>query len=221
MTTTTLSAPAARSTSTGSLLLAGAVAGPLFVTVVLAQAYTRSGFDPARHPLSSLALGDLRWLQIVNFFVCGALIVAGAVGLRRALRGGRASTWGPRLLGLGGVTLIVAGVFPTDPINGYPVGVPDAVTATGVVHSMAPAVGGIAGLIAYVVFARRFAADRERSWLAWTVAAPIAILATDAIAFATGDFRPLLIGQLIGAGWTTSLCLRLALSQPGKSGPRG
>jgi hypothetical protein len=205
----TLSVAATRSRSSGRLLLAGAVAGPLFVAVVLAQAYTRTGFDPARHPLSSLALGDLGWLQVVNFVACGALSVAGAVGLRRALRTGRASTWGPRLVGLGGGALIVAGVFPTDPVNGYPVGSPDTVTATGIVHSMAPAVTGIAGLIAYVVFARRFAADRERGWLAWTVAAPIAILAMDAVAFTAGDFRAMLVGQLIGAAWTTSICLKL------------
>src|SRR5258705_1049809 len=115
----------ARSSSTRPLLVAGAVAGPLFLAVVLALAYARAGYDPARHSLSSLALGDLRWLQIANFVVCGALIIAGAFGVRRALSPGRASRWGPRLLGLGGAALIVAGVFPTDPINGYPVGVAD------------------------------------------------------------------------------------------------
>ncbi len=206
---TAMDVAAARSTSTGRLLLAGAVAGPLFVAVVLAQAYTRTGFDPARHPLSSLALGDLGWLQVVNFVACGALTVAGAVGLRRALRTGRASTWGPRLVGVGGVALIVAGVLPTDPVNGYPVGTPDAVTATGIAHSMAPAAAGIAGLIAYVLFARRFAADRERGWLAWTIAAPIAVLTTNVVAFGTSDFRAMVLGQLIGAAWTTSICLKL------------
>ncbi|GIF63771.1 hypothetical protein Ais01nite_18060 [Asanoa ishikariensis] len=205
--TATLAAPATQ--STGRLLAAGAVAGPLFVAVVLAQAYTRDGFDLAQHPLSSLALGDGGWLQILNFVVCGALTIVAAVGLRRALLPGRASTWGPRLVRLGGVALIVAGIFQADPVNGYPVGTPDAVTVHGIIHSMAPAVGGIAGLVAYVVFARRFSADRERGWLAWTIAAPIAILATDAIAFSTTDFRAMLVGQLIGAVWTTSLCLKL------------
>lgn len=204
-----LSVPTARSTSARPLLLAGAVAGPLFVAVALAQGYTRSGFDPARHPLSSLVFGDFGWLQTANFIVCGALTLAGAVGLRRALASGRASTWGPRLLGLGGAALIVAGIFPADPINGYPVGTPDTVTWHGVVHSIGPAVAGIAGLIAYVVFARRFAAANERGWLSWTIVAPIAILATDVVAFAATDFRALLVGQLIGAGWATSIYLKL------------
>jgi hypothetical protein len=179
------------------------------VAVTLAQAYTRNGFDPARHPLSSLALGDLGWLQIANFVVCGALTLAGAVGLRRALAPGRGSAWCPRLVGLGGAALIVAGIFPTDPINGYPVGAPDTVTWHGIVHSMAPAVAGIAGLIAYVVFARRFAADHERGWLAWSIVAPVAVLATNAVALAAADFRAMLIGQLIGAVWATSVYLKL------------
>ncbi len=210
----TLAVPAARTASAGPLLMAGAVAGPLFVAVVLAQAYTRNGFDPARHPLSSLALGDLGWLQIANFVICGALAVAGAFGLRRALAPGRASIWGPRLLGLGGVAWIVSGIFLTDPINGYPVGTPDAVTWHGIIHSMAPAVAGIAGLAAFVVFARRFSADRERGWLAWSIVAPVAVLATDAVAFAAADFRPMVIGQLIGALWATSVYLKL-LRAPG------
>jgi hypothetical protein len=205
----TLSVPTSRSTSVGPLLIAGAVAGPLFVAVVLAQAYTRTGFDLARHPLSSLALGDLGWLQIANFIVCGGLTLAGAVGLRRALTPGRGSTWIPRLIGLGGAALIVAGVFRTDPINGYPIGTADTVTWHGIVHSTAPTVAGIAGLIAYVLFARRFAADRERGWLAWTIVAPVAVLATDVVAVAAADFRLMVVGELIGAVWATSVYLKL------------
>jgi hypothetical protein len=83
------------------------------------------------------------------------------------------------------------------------------VTWHGIVHSMAPAVAGIAGLIAYVVFARRFAADRERGWLISSIVAPVAVLATDAAAFAASDFRPMLIGQRIGAVWATSVYLKL------------
>jgi hypothetical protein len=199
----------AASTSVGRLLLAGAVAGPLFVAVILIQAYTRDGFDPARHPLSSLALGSHGWLQVANFVVCGALAVAGAVGLRRALRSGRASTWGPRLFWIGGVALVVAGIFPADPMNGYPAGAPDSVSWHGIIHSMAPAIAGLAGLAGYVVFARRFAADGERGWLVWTVATPLAILACNAIGFGAGDFRVNLAGQLIGAVWTTSVYVKL------------
>jgi Protein of unknown function (DUF998) len=109
------------------------------------------------------------------------------------------------------VALIVAGVFAPDPINGYPAGTADTVSWHGIVHSMAPAVAGIAGLIAYVVFARRFAADRERGWLVWSVVAPVAVLTTNAVAIAAADFRVTLIGQMLGAVWATSVYIKLKL----------
>jgi hypothetical protein len=156
-----------------------------------------------------LALGEFGWLQTANFLVCGGLTLAGAVGLRWTLAGGRAGTWGPWLIALTGLALIVAGVFPADPMNGFPAGTADPVTWHGTVHSAGPALAGIAGLVAYVVFARRFAADHERRWVAWSVIAPIAIFASNATAFAVADFRLILISQLIGTAWTTSVYLKL------------
>ena len=205
----TLAAPTDRSTPVRPLLLAGAAAGPLFVAAVLAQAYVRPGFDPARHPLSSLALGDLGWLQIANFLIYCGLTLTGAVGLQRALGRSRGATWGPRLIALSGVGFIVAGIFPADPINGFPAGTDDVVTWHGAVHSAAgAALAGIAGLVAYGVFARRFAADREWRWVVWTTVTPILVLASSATAAATTDFRPMLMGQAIGAAWITSLFLK-------------
>ena len=88
---------------TARLLTAGIVAGPLFVVVWALQAFTRDGFDPGRHPLSLLSLGDLGWIQIANFVVTGALFVTCAVGLRRVLHPGPAGNWGPRLVGAVGL----------------------------------------------------------------------------------------------------------------------
>ncbi|MEO3810332.1 DUF998 domain-containing protein [Sphaerisporangium sp. B11E5] len=207
-------AATARSTSAGPLLVAGAVAGPLFVAAVLAQVHTRAGFDPARHPLSSLALGDHGWLQTLNFIVSGVLTLAGAAGLRRSMAPGRAATWGPRLIGVGGATQIVAAVFLADPVNGYPAGTPDTVTWHGAVHSLAPAVAGVAGLVAYVMFARRFRGDREHGWLTWTVVAPLAILTANAASIAAADFRPLLVAQTVGAAWATSIYLKYRRALP-------
>ena len=48
----------ATSPGTATLLAAGVVAGPLYVTVSLAQALIRPGFDLTRHPWSALANGD-------------------------------------------------------------------------------------------------------------------------------------------------------------------
>src|SRR3954454_19691866 len=73
----TTTAPAARTATSSSqaLLTCGAVAGPLWAVVSLAQAATREGFDISRHPLSALSNGALGWLQIANFVVAGVLMV--------------------------------------------------------------------------------------------------------------------------------------------------
>jgi hypothetical protein len=86
--------------TTRALLACGVAAGPLFVVVGLAQMLTRDGFDPLRHPLSLLSLGDLGWIQIANFVLAGGLFVACAVGMRRVMRPGRGGTWGPLLGGV-------------------------------------------------------------------------------------------------------------------------
>jgi Protein of unknown function (DUF998) len=80
--------PAALHAETVRLLACGAVAGPLFLAVLMIQAFTREGFDLSRHPLSLLSLGNLGWIQIANFVVTGALMVACATGMRRVLRPG-------------------------------------------------------------------------------------------------------------------------------------
>ncbi len=82
-------------TNTKRLLLGGMVGGPLFVVVGLAQALTRHGFDLTRQALSLLTLGNAGWIQIASFLVTGALAMAFATGMRRALRGGPGGTWAP------------------------------------------------------------------------------------------------------------------------------
>src|SRR4029453_13915282 len=122
--TTPLEAPDTPRNRTRVLLACGIVAGPLFLVVGLLQAVTREGFDPTRHPLSLLSLGELGWIQIANFVVTGVLYLACAVGMWRVLHPGRSGTWGPLLVGGFGLGLILAGIFTTDPGAGFPPGAP-------------------------------------------------------------------------------------------------
>jgi hypothetical protein len=115
---TTLSSGGARTgggTLTQPLLAGGIAAGPLFIGMSLIQAFTRRGYDLRRHPVSLLLLGDQGWIQLATFVLTGLLAIACAAGFRRALHHGRAGTWGPLLVGLYGLALIIAGVFPPDP----------------------------------------------------------------------------------------------------------
>ena len=83
--------------ATRRLLDCGIVAGPVFATTVAIQVLTRDGYDLTQHPISMLSLGELGWIQIVNFVLAGLLSIAFAVGMRRVLHSGRAGTWGPVL----------------------------------------------------------------------------------------------------------------------------
>ena len=49
--------------------------------------------------ISQLSLGDLGWIQITSFILTGLLAVAGAGGVRRALKGQKSGTWGAILVG--------------------------------------------------------------------------------------------------------------------------
>ena len=94
-----------KSAKTKRLLACGAIAGPLFVLVFLVEGASRASYDPLRHPVSSLALGPSGWTQSLNFVVAGLLTLAFAFGLKRVLRPGKGSVWGPLLVGIWAVGL--------------------------------------------------------------------------------------------------------------------
>src|SRR5260370_3284706 len=96
------------------LLYAGVIGPLLFIVVFLVEGLTRPGYSAWRHYVSQLATGEGGWVQVANFLVCSSLMVAFAMGLRFALRGGRASIGAPILFGFVGTALLVAGIFLTD-----------------------------------------------------------------------------------------------------------
>lgn len=152
---------------TRTLLLAGIVAGPLYVGVSLAQALTREGFDITRHAWSQLANGDLGWIQATNLKVTGLLVAAFAYGLHRALHDGPGHRWGPRLLGVFGVGVFTAGFFPADAALGFPPGTPadyQEMTALGTGHMLSASTGFLAAIASCFVLARRFRTNGRRRW---------------------------------------------------------
>lgn len=106
------------------LLAAGIAAGPVYVLVGLVEAFTRSGFDLARHSLSLLTNGDRGWIHMAMLVTTGLLTMAGAVGLRQSLTGGPGRSWGPILVGIYGAGLVAAGLLTADPAQGFPPGTP-------------------------------------------------------------------------------------------------
>jgi hypothetical membrane protein len=150
----------------------------------------RPGFDIRRHAVSALSLGEAGWVQQTNFIVAGLLVAACAVGLRRALRGGRAGTWGPLLVGIYGLGLIAAGIFSTDPVNGFPPGTttPTQLSVHGTLHLLVSSIAFLCLIIASaIVFARRFAGLGQRGWAAYSIATGAYFLVTWIGLIATGD----------------------------------
>jgi hypothetical protein len=146
---------------TRSLLGYGVLAGPFYVVVAAAQVVFREGFDPLRHSVSQLANGDYGWIQVVNFLLTGAMTVAAAVGVSRALPRGRPARWTALLLGGYGVGLLAAGALRADPSDGFPPGTPAGVgelTWHGTGHLLAAGLGFLclvaAGYVVAVCFAR-------------------------------------------------------------------
>jgi len=167
-----LSSPAATSL-TRVFLTCGIIAGPLYVALGLLQALIRPGYDVTRHDLSLLSNGNLGWIQIANFLIAGLLVIAGSLGMRRAMRGTRGGTWAPILLGLYGLGLIGAGIFVADPMNGFPPGTPPGPplnpTGHSLMHILSGAIGFLGLIAACFVFARRFAALGQRGWAAYSI----------------------------------------------------
>jgi hypothetical membrane protein len=204
---------------TTALLACGAIAGPLFVVVFLIEGATRADYNPLRHPVSSLALGDDGWTQTANFIVTGLLMLAFAVGLRRALRPRGGSWWGPLLVGIFAIGLLGAGIFPTDPVSGYPPGTPNqhvTYTTPGALHDLFSSLVFFGLPAACFVFARRFAKWGERGWALASALVGVAFIAgffLSSVGFSQTagfvDFGGLLqrITLAVGWGWLSLLAI--------------
>ncbi len=92
---------------------AGIVGPLLFTATFLAQDIVRRpDFDPFAEPVSALEAGPHGWVQQANFVVFGILTLIHALGLHRTLGPTRGGWTGPFLLGVSGVALLWAAVFP-------------------------------------------------------------------------------------------------------------
>lgn len=165
---------------TRALLAAGALAGPLFTLVWLLEGASRAHYDPLRHPISSLAIGPRGWTQTLSFLVTGLLMLAYALGLRRRFRSLGGPAWGPWLLAVMAIGFLGAGLFVTDPMNGYPPGTPPLplqYSVAGRLHRLFSAFVFLGLPAACFVLGRFFARRGQRGWAAYSRATGVAFLA--------------------------------------------
>ena len=205
--------------NTKTLLIAGVVAGPMYLLVSLILALTRQGFDPVRHPASLLSLGDGGWIQILNFVLTGILYIVLAIGLKRILRG-VGQKWVPLLFVGVGIAFIAGGIFTADPGLGFPEGAPKGAAKEmswhGMLHGFAPILGFVALFIAQMILARRFGKNGQKLWMVITIIVGILTFILSAVPSFTGDwesgkfnFIPLWIGVALGYGYTSLLIMKL------------
>lgn len=200
-------------------LLACGLATPLFVVVILVEGAFRPDYEPWHRFGSELALGDRGGVQTTNFVVTGLLVLAFAVGLRRALAGGRGAIAAPTLAALFGLSCVIGGVFPTDPSPGYPagtVGVEEPTTA-GMIHDANPALFYPSLLGLMLVIAWRFAA-KQRAWTWISIGGAILVIVTTVMFVSqfnmdtqSGEFHGLWqrINLAVCFGWIAAIAGRL------------
>src|SRR5215469_10531541 len=198
------------------LLACGAIAALLNIVVLLILGATRPGYNAWIVPDSNLELGDGGWIQITNYIVTGALLLTFAIGMRRILRTGPGSTWGPILLGLYGLTFVVIGPILPDPALGYPPGASSALTIHGAIHILFGLLQFTALIAACFVLARRDVALDRRGWAWYSVATGLLVAASYVVFVLTtklldGGPTGLIerIGIIVSGCWVAQLSIRL------------
>jgi hypothetical membrane protein len=199
-------------------LLIGGVVGPvLFLLVFLVEGALRPGYDPMRHQVSLLSLGDRGWIQVLSFLICGSLIAGFGMGLWSVLEPGRAAIGGPIGIVLAGIGLIVAGAFSVQPSFGYPPGAPSGIPdpdLASYLHVVGAFLFFFGMIAAAALFAGRFHTAGRRGW-AWYSGLSAAIVLVFFAASSGGpDGQPLVpdyvgllqrVSIIVGLVWLAAL----------------
>jgi len=151
--------------------VAGMIGAVLFVSVFSVYGWLYPGYSPTRMFVSELSLGNYGWVQILNFVLTGALVLAFGRGLAAHFTTGAASRAGPVLVQIIGVSLIASGPFTSDPSSMF-----DQASAHGVVHGIFGALVFTFAPLSCFVFYRRFRSDAVwRPLAGWTLASGVVL----------------------------------------------
>ena len=194
------------------LALAGIVAPIWFTALVVLQGFLQPDYSHVRLPISALAAWPTGWIQNVNFYVTGGLTMMFAFALHRCVQPTRRGAIGCAVFAMGGLGIVLAGIFPWKMVNGVPTETPPHVVGA----IMAFAAGGLG----FVVISRRLNVDPQWRDLAtytmWT--GVVVLLLFIAVGFfAVDDGAPLhpwtgLLQRVLVAVWfacTIVLAVRL------------
>lgn len=194
-----------------TLLIGGAIAGPLYVGIGTVEALVRDGFDIRIHPLSVLANGPGGWVHSAMMITTGLLTVLGVVGLRGSVP--RVTAIGLAIYGLG---VTAAGIMTADPVAGFPPGTPttppETISWHGLGHFVAGAIGFLGLIVAALALAWRLRRDGRPGWAVFSLITGVFYFASFVGIGASGG-QPALniafsVAVVLGWTWITLLMLR-------------
>jgi RsiW-degrading membrane proteinase PrsW (M82 family) len=206
------------------LIACGAIGPLLFILVFLVESATRPNYSAWHNFVSDLSESNQGWTQIASFLLCGMCVVCFALGLRQVFGSGKGAIWGPLLLGVFGLSLIIAGSFVTDPSLGYyPPGTSSSThTLHGTIHGANAPLAFGSLTIAIFVLTRRFAFDHQwRGWVLYSLVTGILLVGffIACLVVAILDQKGILpdsptgllerIAIIIGWGWIALLALQI------------
>lgn len=170
--------------------------------------------------ISELAIGRFGYVQTVAFFAAGLGSLALALGIRETTRGSWGSRAGFAMVGLFGINVFLAGIFPTDAIDAE--GRVLSPTAVGTIHIVVSALAFLSIIAAMFVLSMTFKQNiRWRSF--WTVSLVLAFAAFVTFFLTsdgqwTGLYQRVFIGTIVL--WLILVAIRLR-SIARKSTPPG
>jgi hypothetical membrane protein len=194
-----------------TLLVGGIISAPLFFTISIILALTRTGFDIQRHAISTLTLGDLGWIQSANFIITGILAILTSIGIRLFFKGDKSGTWGSILIGIYGLGMILAGLFQPDPGLGFPSvapeGAPASMSIYAAIHTFAFFIAFICLIAACFVLARRFSKENRQGWRVYSIATGILAPVLIILGMSLGTWIGLImaVAGMIAFGWVSAL----------------
>ena len=188
-----------------TLALAGFVGPVLFTVLVVLQGSLIPAYSHVSLPISALEAWPTGWIQRLNFWMVGFLNIAFACALHVAVQPARRGASGIFLVILGGIGIVLAGVFPWVMVNGVPTETP--LHVVGAITTFA------ASGLGWLIFSRRMRADRQwRDLSSYTMATGITMLVLFIALgfFAVADGTPLhpwagLLQRVLCAVWFTLL----------------
>jgi hypothetical membrane protein len=141
----------------------------LFTVLVILQGPLIPAHSHVSLPISALEAWPTGWIQKLNFWVVGFLNIAFAYALHLGVQPARRGAMGLPLLVLGGIGLVLAGLFPWVMVNGVPAETP--LHVVGAITTFA-ATG-----LGWLMFSRRMSADDQwRGLSTYTMTTSVAML---------------------------------------------